>query len=80
MCFTYGQKTILLHGLKEESSHIQEGNQLLKEPVKRGLVLQIACHTTTHSTCQTTQVPTQVVDLLLEFESIFAIPVGIPPI
>ena len=58
MCFTYGQKTVLLHGLKEAGSHIQEGNLFLKEPVKRALVLHIACHTTAHSTGQTTQVPT----------------------
>ena len=80
MCFTHGQKAVLLHGLKEAESHIQEGNQFLKEPVKRGLVLQIACHTTANSIDQTTQVPTQVADLLQEFESVFAAPVGLPPI
>ena len=80
MCFTHGQKAVLLHGLKEAGSHIQEGNQFLKEPVKRGLVLQIACNTTGNSTNQTTQVPTQVADLLLEFESVFATPMGLPPI
>ena len=50
MCFTHGQKVVLLHGLKEPGSHIQEGNQFLKELVKRGLILQIACHTTANST------------------------------
>ena len=50
MCFTHGQKVMLLHGLKEAGSHIQEGNQFLKELVKRGLILQIACHTTANST------------------------------
>ena len=80
MCFTHGQKAVLLHGLKEAESHIQEGNQFLKEPVKRGLVLQIACHTTANSIDQTTQVPTQVADLLQEFELVFAAPVGLPPI
>ena len=49
---------MLLHGLKEAGSHIQEGNQFLKEPVKRGLLLQIACNATANSTDQTTQVPT----------------------
>ena len=68
MCFTHGQKAVLLHGLKEVGSHIQEGNKFLKELVKRGLVLQIACHTIANFTNQTTQVPTQVANLLLEFE------------
>ena len=42
--------------------------------------MQIACNTTGNSTDQTTQVPTQVADLLQEFESVFAAPVGLPPI
>ena len=71
---------MLLHGLKEAGPHIQEGNKFLKELVKRGLVLQIACHTIANFTNQTTQVPTQVADLLLEFEEVFATFVGLPPI
>ena len=80
MCFSYSQEFVLLHGLKGAGTHIQDGSQFLKEPKKRGLVLQIACPTTSHSTDQVAQVPVQVADLLLEFESVFATPVGLPPI
>ena len=80
MCFSHSQEFVLLHGLKGADIHIQDDSQFLKEPMKRGLVLQIACPTTSHSTDQVAQVPVQVADLLLEFESVFATPVGLPPI
>ena len=48
MCFLYGQGSVLLHGLKgAEGNLIQDGVHFLKEPVKRGLVLQISNSTKT---------------------------------
>lgn len=48
MCFLYGQGSLLLHGLKgAEGNLIQDGVHFLKEPVKRGLVLQISDSTQT---------------------------------
>ena len=42
MCFLYGQRSVLLQGLRGAGGTlIQDGVHFLKEPVKRGLVLQI---------------------------------------
>ena len=78
MCFLYGQGSVLHHGLKRaEGNLIQDGVHFLEEPVKRGLVLQISDSTKTAKGA--TQIPTQVVALLKEFEAIFATLVGLPP-
>ena len=43
MCFLYDHRTALLHGLKGAGgTFIQDGLHFLKEPIKRGLVLQIS--------------------------------------
>ena len=43
MCFFYGHGSVLFHGLKGAGgTHIQDGIHFLKEPIKRGLVLQIS--------------------------------------
>ena len=79
MCFLYGQGFVLLHGLKGAEGYlIQDGVHFLKEPVKRGLVLQISDSTQTVE--GVAQIPTQVAALLKEFEAVFATPVGLPPI
>ena len=79
MCFLYGQGSVLLHGLKgAEGNLIQDGVHFLKEPVKRGLVLQI--FNSTKTVKGVAQIPTQVAALLKEFDAIFATPVGLPPI
>ena len=79
MCFLYGQGSVLLHGLKgAEGNLIQDGVHFLKEPIKRGLVLQIFCSTQTVEGAA--QIPTQVAALLKEFEVVFATPVGLPSI
>ena len=70
---------MLLHGLKGVGgTHIQDGIHFLKEPVNRGLVLQIS--DSISPTEGAVQVPTQVTTLLEEFEVVFATPVGLPPI
>ena len=78
MCFSYGQRFVLLHGLKGASTHIQEWVHFLKEPVKKGLILQIS--DSISSADNVAQVPAQVAALLKEFEAVFATPVGLPPI
>ena len=57
MCFSYAQKSMLFHGLIGVGTHIQEGTQFLKEPMKRGLILQISNPTNFHSTNGATKVP-----------------------
>ena len=71
---------MLLHGLRGAGTHIQEGIQFLKEPMKRGLILQISNPTDSHSTDGATKVPIQVAEILLEFDVVFAIPIVLPPI
>ena len=79
MCFLYDQGSVLLHGLKgAEGNLIQDGVHFLKEPVKRGLVLQI--FNSTKTVKGVAQIPTQVAALLKEFDAIFATPMGLPPI
>ena len=48
---------MLLHGLIGADTHIQEGTQFLKEPMKRGLILQISNPTDFHSANGATKVP-----------------------
>ena len=78
MCFLYGQNSVLLHGLKRAGTHIQEGVHFLKEPVKRGLILQISDSISLAN--NVAQVLAQVATLLKQFETVFATPVGLPPI
>ena len=48
--------------------------------MKRGLILQILDLTDSYSTNGATKVPIQVAELLLVFDAVFAIPVGLTPI
>ena len=59
---------------------MQDMHQFLKELVKRGLVLHISVQLDPSSTNYLAQLHVQVVDLLLEFDYVFAIPTGLPPL
>ena len=80
MSFSYAQRQVLLQGLRSAKSQLQDGNQFLKESVKKGLVLHISVQSDLASTECLTQLPKQVSDLLSEFGSIFAAPVDLPPL
>lgn len=80
MCFSYEQKTMLLHGLRGAGTNIQEGTQFLKESMKRRLVLHVSMPTDSHFVDYASKIPVQVAELLLEFDAVFATPVGLPPI
>ena len=80
MCFSYVQKFVLLQGLRGVGTNIQESTQFLKEFVKRGLFLHISVPTDSHSTDCAPKIPMQVAKLLLEFNAVFATPMGLTPI
>ena len=42
MRFSYGHKHVQLQGLKNANSQLQDSDNFLKQPVKKGLILQIS--------------------------------------
>ena len=80
MSFSYAQRQVLLQGLRSAESQLQDGNQFLKESVKKGLVLHISVQSDLASVECLTQLPKQVSDMLSEFDSVFATLMDLPPL
>nr|XP_023890047.1 uncharacterized protein LOC112002123 [Quercus suber] len=69
MKFWYLQKQVIFYGLKQSGTSILEGEQLLKGPVKKGLILQILPASSVSSISD--QLLAFLSDLLKEFAKVF---------
>ena len=75
----YLQKLVLLQGLLPSRYSILGSKEMFKNPVKKGLILQISTLDSGVATALG-QLPTASQDLLNEFGAIFEVLVGLPPI
>jgi len=80
MSFYYAHRQVLLQGLRSVGSQLQDGDKFLRETMKRGLVLHISIQSQLLSADCQVQLPEEIAALLLEFKSVFATPVGLPPL
>ena len=85
MSFSHGHKQVLLQGLKSANSQLQDGDTFLKQPVKKGLILQILdildqLHPQLLSAEGQVQIPEAIAALLLDYKSVFATPEGLLPL
>ena len=85
MSFSHGHKQVLLQGLKSVNSQLQDGDTFLKQPVKKGLILQILdildqLHPQLLSAEGQVQIPEAIAALLLDYKSVFATPEGLLPL
>ena len=81
MSFTYGYKHIQLQGLKSATdSQLQEGDNFLKQSVKKGLILQISVQLQPKLMSAEGQIPEAIAALLLDYKTVFATPEGLPPL
>ena len=77
MEFCHQGHNIKLQGLKQTDSHLINGDQFLKTPIKKGLLVHIS---NTSSLEKQAALPVAVTDLLQDFSHVFDTPVGLPPL
>ena len=82
MSFYHDHKHVQLQGLKSANSQLQDGDNFLKQPMKKGLVLQISVQLQPQLMYAEGQgqIPEAIVALLLDYKSVFATPEGLPPL
>ena len=77
MEFCHKGHKVLLEGLKQSGSHLLDGDQFFKTPIKKGLLVHILTPSLAE---EQAALPVEVADLLQEFTQVFHTPVGLPPL
>ena len=82
MSFYHDHRHVQLQGLKSANSQLQDGDNFLKQPMKKGLVLQISVQLQPQLMYAEGQgqIPEAIVVLLLDYKSVFATSEGLPPL
>ena len=82
MSFYHDHRHVQLQGLKSANSQLQDGDNFLKQPVKKGLVLHISVQLQPQLMYAEGQgqIPIAIATLLLDYKSVFATPEGLPPL
>ena len=82
MSFYHEHRQVQLRGLKNATSQLQDGDNFLKQPVKKGLILQISVQMQPQLMYAEGQgqTPEVIAALLLEYKSVFATLEGLPPL
>uniref|UniRef100_A0A7N2KR02 Uncharacterized protein n=1 Tax=Quercus lobata TaxID=97700 RepID=A0A7N2KR02_QUELO len=78
MGFMYQDRQIWLQGIKPTGTLIQAANEFLKQPITKGLLLQIVS-TEVADRSKASKVSTEVLSLLEEYATVFEEPKGLPP-
>ena len=82
MSFSYGHRHIQLQGLKSANSQLQDGDNFLKQPMKKGLILQISVQLQPQLMYVEgqVQIPEAIAAMLRHYKTIFTTPEGLPPL